>query len=343
MNTRITQGCLAVFDVAPLHIGQDILKNGPPNVTVPRLLNLHHLGDSRNQLKIACPLCLKAAPKNAGVFRNHALLDIAVFKHVQNLMDCRAQKRLMLGAGLDVVPQIGLCIVFCAAMERGRLRIPFFTFQPSVIGLAGQEVGVKHMAQFMSEHPADLFIPLLPGLALGNAGMSGIEPDTVVIRLGRCPFLGFPYQFHFHPAAITITAGLGCGYILKMSGHSPGGEQLPVRDGLFLLGNQLLDFLMIHPCQEFRTSLLKSAFLSPCLLPFRCKERLQHRGNQCVPVLFIRSGLADNGTQSGGIRIAGNFRTHDPADQAPHSAASVRDSMSSMRAGNIAMRIAAPS
>ena len=134
--------------------------------------------------------------------------------------------------------------------QQRRFWMPFSHLLKVVIGLCTQEVSIENMAQLMGEHTADLLIPGLAGFVPGHAGMASIDPDQSIISFGGIRFLGFPDNAHPDPPSVAVAPGLGGGDVLKVGGQGPGHKKLAVGNGFLLLCDELLDFFVIHSCQE---------------------------------------------------------------------------------------------
>ena len=249
LDPFICQRGLPILDLSPLHVGEDTLENGHPNVAAFLLL-LDHLGHSGQSLKRTLPHDFQICSQNAWVFRNHPLLNVAVLQSIEDFMADKTQCFLALGVSLEHLKILRFGIPVTAVTQRGRLGIPFPALLKSVISLGGEKIGIEDMPQFMGKHAADLLIPFLSALVHGHTGVTGVEPDQTVVSTSRALFLWLPNGADPDPPPIAIAFGLGGSDVLKMGGQGARGKELPVGDGLLLLGDQLLDFFMVHSCQE---------------------------------------------------------------------------------------------
>ena len=85
LDPLIGQRRFSIFDLSPLHIADDVLENGHPDMPVIRLA-LHYLGKSRHGLVFRIAHDLKVASQYTWVSHQHALLNITIFKYVQYLV-----------------------------------------------------------------------------------------------------------------------------------------------------------------------------------------------------------------------------------------------------------------
>ena len=214
------------------------------------LLLFRHLGHGGQLLKRAFPSDFQVCTQNAGVVHNHPLLNVAVLQDVQDVMADKAQRFPALGVSLKQFKIFRFRTPVGTIVQRRRPRIPLSTLLKPVIGLRGKKIGIEDMPQLMGEQPADLLIPGLPGLVHGHTGMAGVDPDQAVVRAGTARFLRLPDNTDLDPPPVAVTPGLGGGNILKVGGQGPRRKKLPVSDGLLLLRDKLLDFFMVHSCQE---------------------------------------------------------------------------------------------
>ena len=214
------------------------------------LLLLRHLGHGGQYLKCAFTPDFQVCTQDTGVVRNHPLLNVAILQDIQDVMTDKAQHFPAFGVRLKQLKIFRFRIPIPAAAQRRRLRVPLPALLKPVIGLRGEKVSIEYMPQLMAEQPADLLIPGLPGLVHGHTGMAGVDPDQAVVRAGTARFLRLPDNTDLDPPPVAVTPGLGGGNILKVGGQGPRRKKLPVSDGLLLLRDKLLDFFMVHSCQE---------------------------------------------------------------------------------------------
>ena len=184
-------------------------------------LILDDLRERRHISKGTCPTRLQVLTEHAGILSDHALLDIAVFQDVHDIVHDEAHHALMLPAVTGIVPQFLFGVLLSAGAQRGRLRVPEPGVQPRQMGLTGDEIGVEHVAQLVSEQAAQLRIAFCAGLMLCDAGVPCVEPNQLIVGHGRVPVLRFPYRAYLHAPVVSVAAGLRQRHIGEVGGEGP--------------------------------------------------------------------------------------------------------------------------
>ena len=99
LDPFICQRRLPILDLPPLHVGEDTLKDGQPDVAAFLLL-LYHLGYSGELFKRTRPPDFQICAQDARVVCNHPLLNIAILQNIKDLMADKTQRLLPLRVSL---------------------------------------------------------------------------------------------------------------------------------------------------------------------------------------------------------------------------------------------------
>ena len=82
-------------------------------------------------------------------------------------------------------------------------------------------------------------VPVDTAFNFGHYGMAAVDPDHIIIGLGRIRVVWLPYRLHTNTSGIMVSFALRGSHLLQPACKEPGGEKLLVGDLTALFVHEL--------------------------------------------------------------------------------------------------------
>ena len=248
MDPGICQRRVSVLDLTEFRVGQQKLQLRFKAGLISVFLALDHLRYGGQRFIVDLPQLGKRRAQSAGEAGEHPVLDVSVLHHVGDVVSQNLCGLQLLGILLEVVPELRLVCPILNGGQKRRAGKPAEGFQPVGIGLLRQKVGVQIVPQLVGKEAADDAVTVFPAPGLGDEGVSGVDGDVLVVRVGHAGIFRLPDEVHVDAPLIMVAPGLGGRHVLKVSRKQARGKELTVGDLAALLIQPLLDQLVIDSC-----------------------------------------------------------------------------------------------